>query len=173
MRSSLFVLALFVIGCSQQPAPPSTSASATSASVTDADEAGHAHDRDHRKTLHLGKYHADLTAHISAKDGNELDIFVETVDAEPKPVALTAVKILGKATREGDDKEYDLTFEPAPASERPKDEKPGTCSHYVAKAPFMKPDDTLTVTISVELDGRVRKCSWKNFEVKKFTHHVE
>ena len=55
----------------------------------------------------------------------------------------------------------------------PKGEVAGTCSHYVAKAKFLKPTDTLTVVVEVEIDGRKRKCTWKNFEVAKFTHAAE
>jgi hypothetical protein len=29
------------------------------------------------------------------------------------------------------------------------------------------------VTIETELDGRKRKATWKNFDVKKYTHHAE
>ena len=68
------------------------------------------------------------------------------------------------------DKEYDLIFEPAPPDERPKDEKPGTCSHYVAKAPFMKGTDILTVTMKVVIREKERTVIWKDFDVKKFGH---
>ncbi|MGL6074322.1 MAG: hypothetical protein ACRC8S_09185 [Fimbriiglobus sp.] len=171
MRFLAFLLLLAIVGCSSST---STSAPVTTAVTTNADsEADHTHDVNFRKTAHLGKHHAQLTAHISSKTGNELDLFLETTDEKPTPVALPLTKIVGTATRDGFLSPYELIFEPAPASERPKDEKPGTCSHFVAKAPWMKPDDTLVVTITAELSGRDRKATWKNFEVKKFTHHTE
>jgi hypothetical protein len=64
-------------------------------------------------------------------------------------VALAVVKITGTARR--DAAEFPLTFAPAPADERPKREAAGTCSHYVAKAAFLKPTDTLTVVVEVAI----------------------
>jgi hypothetical protein len=122
---------------------------------------------------HAGPYHAKLTFHLSAKEGNELDLHFETVGKPAKPYALTFDKLTAKAKRDGDDKEYDVTFEPAPADERPKDEKPGTCSHYVAKAPFLKDTDTVTVTMKVVIREKERTVRWQNLEVKKYSHKHE
>ena len=137
-------------------------------------EKGHDESHDHSSgkmmISHLGKHHAKLTAHLSAKGGNELDVYVETID-DPTPVALPLLKLTGVARRGAE--EFPVTFEPAPADERPQGEAAGSCSHFVAKAAFLKPDDTLTVVIEVELDGRKRKCTWRNFEVAKFTHAAE
>ena len=169
---ALALLAPLAIGGCSNPAAPTTPMTSKVA-VEGHDEDDHDHARGKMMIAHLGKYHAGLTAHISAKDGNELDIFVETVAKSPEPVALPLPTLTAKARREGDEREYDLTFEPAPASERPKGEPPGSYSHYVAKAPFLKADDNLTVVVEVELDGRKRKCTWRGFDVKKFTHHAD
>ena len=120
---------------------------------------------------HAGPHHAKLTFHLSAKEGNELDLHFETVGK--KPYALAFDKLSAKAKRDGDDKEYDVTFEPAPADERPKDEKPGTYSHYVAKAPFLKETDTITVTMKVVIREMERTVRWQNLEVKKYSHKHE
>lgn len=120
---------------------------------------------------HAGPYHAKLTFHLSAKTGNEMDLHFETVSK--KPYALTFDKLTAKAKREGDEKEYDVTFEPAPADERPKDEKPGTFSQYVAKAPFLKETDTVTVTMKVVIRERERTVRWQNLEVKTYSHKHE
>ncbi len=169
MRRLLFAATLAALaGCSTQTAPttPATQKLAT--------EGGHdENDHDHGKAMaaHLGKHHALLTAHISSKTGNELDILIESTDKEPQPGALPLTKLTG--TLKLGDAEYPLTFEPAPADERPQGEAAGTCSHFVAKAPLLKPDDTVTVTVETELDGRKRKATWKNFNVKKYTHHAD
>jgi hypothetical protein len=163
----LCVLALFAVGCSRAPAPvPVTAATGKTGH-------GHSHARDKMLAADVGKYHAWLTAHLSNKDGNELDIFFETSDKQPKPVALPLTGFTAKAARAGDDKEYELRFEPAPADERPKDEAAGTCSHFVAKAPWMKPDDVLTITADVELNGRVRQAKWTKFIPRQYAHHIE
>ena len=72
----LFALVLF--GCSK-PKTPATFRS---------DEPDHTHERDKLKLADAGHYHAGLTAHLSQKDGNELDVFFETADAAHKPVPL-------------------------------------------------------------------------------------
>ena len=59
-------------------------------------------------------------------------------------------------------------------SERPKGEKPGTCSHFVAKAPWMKPTDKLYVAAKVTLPGEGEvTVRWKDFNPKKFAHHED
>ena len=169
---TLFLLAglTALAGCSN-PVPPPTTPATQKLTQEHAHDENHDHNAGQMMTGHLGKYHAKLTAHLSAKDGNELDVFVETIADAPTPVALPTLTITGTARRDGE--EFPLTFEPAPADERPKLEAAGTCSHYVAKATFLKPTDTLTVVIEVEIDGRKRKCTWKNFELAKFTHASE
>jgi hypothetical protein len=119
----------------------------------------------------LGRAHAALTAHLSQKEGNELDVLFKTMDEkDPKPIALPAsAKVTARATRPGDEKDYKLEFEPAPKEER-KDDPEGKCSHYSAKAPWMKPDDQLTVVLTVEIDGTIKKCTWTTFNPKKHAH---
>jgi hypothetical protein len=163
----LCVLALFAVGCSRSSVPvPVTAATGTAGH-------GHSHTRDKMLAADVGKYHAWLTAHLSSKTGNELDIFFETGEKQPKPAALPLSSFTAKATRAGDDTVHELRFEPAPADERPKGEAAGTCSHFVAKAPWMKPDDVLTITADVEINGRVRQAKWAKFEPKKYAHHIE
>ena len=172
MRTFLLLAGLTALaGCTDTaPTNPATPATQALPQEKGHDE-GHDHSAGKMMISHLGKYHANLTAHLSAKDGNELDLFVETIADAPTPVALPTLKLTGTAKRDGE--EFALTFEPAPADERPKGEAAGTCSHFVAKAAFLKPTDTLTVVVEVELDGRKRKCTWKEFEVAKFTHAAE
>ena len=164
MRTLAFLAALALVGCNQSKDREQSSAT-KKIHDHDADEDDHGDN-----VQHAGPYHAKLTSHLSEKEGNELDLHFETVGLTPKPIALALEKIAAKAKRAGDDKEYDLTFEPAPADERPKDEKPGTCSHYVAKAPFMKSTDILTVTMKIVIREKERTVEWKDFEVKKFGH---
>jgi hypothetical protein len=129
---------------------------------------GHSHERDKMLLADLGKkFHAGLTAHLSRKDGNELDLVIETTDGKPAPLPLT--KVTAKAKRAGDAAEYDLLFEPAPKDER-KDDPDGTCSRFTAKAPWMKADDTLTVTATIEADGKRYPVEWAEFNPKKYAH---
>ena len=144
---------------------------------------GHEHHRDKMMVAHAAKYHVYLTAHLSSKDGNELDVFVEGEEGSPStekgahetpnPAAIPVEKFIAKAKRDGEDKEYELTFEPAPANERPDNEALGMCSHFVAKAGWMKPDDVLTITGEIDLDGRIRKPKWKEFVPRKYAHHID
>jgi hypothetical protein len=159
---ALLLALLLALGCGQSTAPTNP---APAPSHEDDDN----HHRDGMMIEHAGPYHAALTSHLSAKDGNELDLFFETL-RDAKPVALAVESIAAKAKRAGDDKEYDLTFLPAPAKERPKDEEAGKCSHFVAKAPFLKPTDTLTVTLKVVIRDKERTVTWEEFDVKKFHH---
>lgn len=141
--------------------------------------AAHAHDDDHPhergKMLiaDVGKYHALLTAHLSQKDGHELDVFFETTDEkDPKPVAMPLERFTAQATTGGGDP-HELSFEPAPAAERPKDEKPGACSHFVAKAPWLKPGEKYYVVAKLTLDGQSVTARWKEFDPKKYAHHED
>jgi len=111
----LAIVAAFAVGCSAPASsPPKT---------TTTGGAPHAHDPgDHNhargKTLLAsgGKYNALLTSHLSAKDGNELDVFVEDKDG---PYALD-VKELEAVARVGDGDEVTVPFSCAPAHERPR-----------------------------------------------------
>jgi hypothetical protein len=135
---------------------------------------GHSHERGKMLIADAGKkYPALLTAHLSKKDGNELDIFFETADdKKPTPVAfpLKSFKAQVKPA-EGPPKE--VVFECAPANERPKGEKPGTCSHFVAKVPWMKATDSLYVVVRLKLDGEDLSIRWRNFNPKKYAHHED
>lgn len=118
-----------------------------------------------------GPYHAALTAHRSSKDGNELDVFFETANDAHSPVPLPLPNITA-AARTANGNEHTLQFEPAPKDER-KDDPDGQCSHFVAKAGWMKPDDVLTVTATVMIQAKPTLIEWKNFNPKKYAHHDE
>lgn len=167
IRRCGFLLAVALAGCS---ASSSTAPSIRSAPVEQ--EHGHSHERDKMMIADAGPIHAALTAHL-AKDGNELDIFLESADKDAKPHALPLTSLIVKVRRAGDATERTLTFEPAPADERPKGEPEGKCSHFVAKAGWMNRDDTLTVTGEIEVDGRKHAVEWKEFVPGKFAHHDE
>jgi hypothetical protein len=158
---ALFALAL--CGC------PANKPAATFESKPD--EHDHVHERDNMKFEDAGPYHAGLTAHLSQKEGNELDIFFETVaqPAKPAPVDMKNFKAIAKTA---DGKQHNLTFEPAPKDER-KDDPEGKCSHYVAKAPWMKAEDVLTVTAAATINGKPTTIEWKDFNPKKYAHHID
>jgi hypothetical protein len=135
---------------------------------------GHSHERGKMLLADVGrKYHALLTAHLSPQ-GNELDIFFERQDDKnPVPAAVPLASFTAHITVAGETQARELIFEPAPAEERPKDEKPGTCSHFVAKAPWMKPGDTLHVVLNLTLEGERYRVTWEKFNPKKYAHHEE
>ena len=184
---------LFVVGCggtSSMPAKPgntgTTPAQTDNVNHKDGDQAthkdaghkegeaahGHSHERGKMLIADAGSVHALLTAHLAAA-GNELDIFLETpVDKDPQPVAIAVESFEAQATA-GEGESQTLTFEPAPAEERPAGEKEGACSHFVAKAPWMKPEDDLLVGAKFTVDGKEVVARWKNFNPKKYAHHVE
>lgn len=132
-------------------------------------EAPHSHDRGHMLLVDFGPYHAGLTAHLSKKEGNELDILIETADADPKPVPLPVISFAASATRPGDAEPYALMFEPAPKDERMGDPE-GKCSHFTAKAGWIKHEDKLTVTATLPLEGKPTEIRWTDFNPKKYAH---
>lgn len=163
-RLVLVPLALFAFvlcGC-PAPKPPATFKS---------EDHGHSHERDKMKLADAGHYHAALTAHLSQKDGNELDVFFETADESPRPVPLPFMNFKAIA-KTSDGKEHALDFEPAPKDER-KDDPDGKCSHFVAKAGWMKPTDALTVTTTVTIHDKPTPIEWKDFNPKKYAHHED
>lgn len=186
----------FIAGCGTTSSTPTTPASSTAASVK-RDHAEHgdhkggdhaAHKDDHHKggegahthshergkmlIADAGSVHALLTAHLAAA-GNELHIYFETpVDKDPQPVAIAVESFEAQATA-GEGESQTVTFEPAPAEERPAGEKAGIYSHFVAKAPWMKPEDDLLVVAKFTVDGKESVARWKNFSPKKYAHHVE
>jgi hypothetical protein len=114
------------------------------------------------------KAHIGLTAHISKKEGNALDVFFETFDGKPLTISEKA-KLTAEVVR-GEEK-FKLDFEPAPKDER-KDDPAGQCSRFAADAPWLKPDDTLkSVTLTIE--GTAEKVVWIDFNVKKYSHVEE
>lgn len=159
--AALATLAAALCGCPDRK-PPATFQS---------EPHDHAHERDKMLLADAGPYHAALTAHLSSKDGNELDVFFETTDAPPKPVPLPLAKFAATATA-ADGTKHALEFEPASKDERQGDPE-GKCSHFVAKAPWMKPDDVLTVSATVAIDGKPTAVEWKDFNPKKYAHHVD
>lgn len=117
------------------------------------------------------KCHAGLTAHLSEKEGNELDIFFESFDKEPKPVAIPmTAKVTARVTRKGDDDPKNLSFEPAEKDER-KGDPDDKCSRFAAKAPWMKPDDMLDVVLSVDVGGQIKKVTFSKFVPKEKAHN--
>jgi hypothetical protein len=157
----LALLAALSFGCGKEKAPTTFQSEAHD----------HAHERDKMLLSDAGPHHAALTAHLSQKEGNELDIFFETTDDPPKPVPLRAGKVVATATGI-DGVSHPLEFVPAPPEER-KGDPGGQCSHFVAKAPWMKPEDVLTVVAHVTVEGKPRVVTWTNFNPKKYAHHVE
>jgi hypothetical protein len=159
--------ALILAGCTPEPKP---TVFETKHGEHKHDDPNHVHERDKMMLADYGPHHAGLTAHLSEKEGNELDVLFETVDKkDPKPLPLSLTKFTGRATRAGDDKVYTLEFEPAPKDER-KDDPDGKCSHFSAKAPWMKPEDVLSVTVTTEIDKKETKAIWIDFVPKKFNH---
>jgi hypothetical protein len=156
-------LAVLIAGCKPENKPT------VFESKHDEHDHGHTHDRDKMMLKDFGPYHAGLTAHLSKKDGNELDILFETVEKEPKPVPLLLAKLTARVTRTGDDKIYTLEFEPAEKEER-KDDPDGKCSHFTAKAPWIRHEDMLTLTLTTTLDGQEKKVVWVDFNPKTYAH---
>lgn len=192
--SGVFLLAT---GCDRsKPAPPSPAGPTAKPGATDhsktkhepdegahSHDAGHSHDesdhghghgpvRDDMLIADAGPYHVLLRAHL-ATDGNELHILFETPDVKnPKPMPIPVASFEAQATA-GEGESPTLMFEPAPAEGRPKDEKAGTSSQFVAKAPWMKPDDNLLVVAKFTVDGKELVARWKEFVPRKYSHHVE
>jgi hypothetical protein len=161
-------LAFALCGCS--PADPAATHTPAPATFKSADH-GHTHERGKLKLADAGHYHAALTAHLSSKDGNELDVFFETADAPPKPVPLPFARFTATATT-ADGTAHVLEFKPAPPDERAGDPA-GACSHFVAKAGWMKPTDALTVTARVTIHDKPTAIEWADFDPKKYAHHDE
>ena len=121
-------------------------------------------------TLPDGKLvHAILTAHLDEKDGNELDVIFEMHDKdEPYAIPIDA-EVTARVTRKGDGEEKNLNFKPADKDER-KGDPDGKCSRFSAETKWMKPDDELTVTLSVKYDGKLKKATYAGFVPKDSAH---
>lgn len=174
-RHTLLGALLTCAGACSSPSTPSTPPKTT---VTAGAPHPHAQahvpgDHNHARGKMLlasdGTYNALLTAHLSAKDGNELDIFVEDKDG---PHALTA-KTLEAMAQVGDGEKRTVTFACAPADERPAKEAEGTCSHYVAKVPWMRVGEKLRVETALPVGNARVAMVWRDFEAKKYAHHEE
>lgn len=164
LRVCIPLVALALCGCFNDPKPVPT--------AFKSEAHGHSHERDNMMIEDAGHYHAALTAHLSSKEGgNELDILFETIDTPPKPLPLPIAKFTATA-KTADGKEHKLEFEPAPMDER-KGDPAGKCSHFSAKAVWMKAEDVLTVTTTVDIDGKPTPIVWKDFNPKKYAHHIE
>ena len=129
---------------------------------------GHTHERDKMMLADAGVYHAGLTAHLSSKTGNELDVFFETADQDHKPVPLPLKSFTATAKTAGGGEQV-LEFSPAPKDKR-KDDPDSKCSHFVATAAWMKADDSLSVIAVIEIDNKKERIEWKGFNPKKFAH---
>lgn len=174
--TTLATLARLFIGATLVCAPAACSAPATTPKTT-VTGAAHAHnpgDHNHERGKMLlasdGSYNALLTSHLSAKDGNELDIFVEDKDG---PYALSAKTLTATARLAGESEKHEISFECAPADERPANEGAGTCSHYVAKVPWMASTANLRVDTSLPIGSRSVPMVWHQFSAKKYAHHEE
>jgi len=162
-RNSMVLFALvgvFICGCKPENKP-------TVFENKHDEHEHHSHERGNMMLADFGPYHAGLTAHLSKKEGNELDIVFETVDEKPQPLPLA--KLTAKASISGEEKTYTLEFEPAEKDER-KGDPDGKCSRFTAKAPWMKHEQMLTVVLTAPLDGQEKKAIWTDFNPKKYAH---
>lgn len=169
MRVVILGCLVLVAGCGENAPPPAPVVSAKGSSHED----GHDHSRETMLLTDAGPYHAGLTAHFSADQGNELDITFETIGKDPQPVALPIEKFIAEAKRTRDGMVFTLEFEPAPASERPENEPAGSCSHFVAKAPWLHTKDELTVSVDLEIRNKIQTVVWNGFIPEKYAHHPE
>lgn len=116
---------------------------------------------------------ARLTSHLSAKDGNELDVFFVTDSKSAAPHAVKLTSFTAIVT--GGVTPFTVTFEPAPADERPAGEVDG-CSHFVAKASEMEAK-TLELSVTAQLaltaGSAPIEVRWEKFDAVKYAHHVE
>lgn len=151
-----------IAGCSQPSTPPKT-AHAHTHNASD-----HNHDRGQMMIASDGLVDALLTAHLSSKSGNELDVFVEKSGS---PLALTTTELSASVDVAGERKT--LAFECAPADERPTDEREGTCSHFVARAEWMRPGQAIRVETELPLRRGDIAYVWRGFEPVRYAHHVE
>lgn len=149
-------------GCaSSSPAAPKAAANSHNAS-------DHNHDRGQMMIASDGFIDALLTAHLSSKTGNELDVFVEKAG---EPLALTTTEL--RAIAEVERKQKELAFECAPRKERPATEREGTCSHFVARAGWLRPGQDVRVETTLPLRRGDIAYVWRGFEAMRYAHHVE
>lgn len=162
---ALVVAVSTLVGCGARPEPK---VAASHAHPHSHDPSDHNHDRGSMMIASDGWVDALLTAHLSSKDGNELDVFVER---SGKPLALGTTELRAKAEVGG--VERALVFACAPAEERPTGEADGTCSHFVARAGWMNADDALRVEAALPLRRGDVGYVWRAFSPRKYAHHVD
>ncbi len=157
-----------LLGCSDKPV--------SSTQPTQFTSKGHDHDHDRGRLMLADaelpggkKCHAALTAHLSKKGEHALEVSFETFGTDPKPVLLPENSRLTLQVRRGEES-FTLQLEPGPKDERKTDPE-GQCSRFEAAAKWLKPDDKLTVTLTVA--GSDAKTVWTDFEVKKYSHTVD
>jgi hypothetical protein len=163
-KTLAFVLAgLSVLGgCAASPPAPKP------LTLHSHDASDHNHDRGQMMIASDGFIDALLTAHLSSKTGNELDVFVEKAGV---PLALTTTEL--RATAVVGSARQELAFECAPREERPQGERDGTCSHFVARAPWVRPGEPIRVATTLPLRRGDIAYVWRGFEAKRYAHHVE
>lgn len=167
---SLVVLfGAFVVGCAGAAAPARTTTTAGAVHPHTHNPGDHNHAKGKMLMSSDGTYDALLTAHLSAKDGNELDIFIEDKDG---PFALTS-STLTASVRGAGAEERAVTFECAPANERPAGEPRERCSHFVAKTPWLRVGEKLHVESALPIVDHPVKMVWRDFEARTYAHHEE
>lgn len=171
-RWGITALVAFGVGCSAPAsAPPKTTVTggAPHLHAHSHDPGDHNHARGKMLLASDGSYNALLTSHLSAKDGNELDVFVEDKDG---PYALD-VKELEAVARAGEGDKITVSFSCAPAHERPANEADGKCSHFVAKTPWMRVGVVLRVETALPIGDKTIAMVWREYEPRKYAHHEE
>jgi hypothetical protein len=136
-------------------------------------QGGHSHEKGKMLIADFGPYHALLTAHLS-KSGHDLHLFVESAGADANPVAIPVELLQGRVqVRRADGGVREIEFRPAPADERPPGEAGGTCSHFVAKVPWLEPDTEHRVILETEMGGEKIIGRWNSFVPRKYAHHED
>ncbi len=170
VAASFALVAAVSVGCAAPASsPPKVTAGAPHVHAHSHDPGDHNHARGKMLLASDGSYNALLTSHLSAKDGNELDIFVEDKDG---PYALDA-KTLEAVARAGEADGVTVSFSCAPAAERPAQEAPGKCSHFVAKTPWMSVGVVFRVETDLPIGDRRVRMVWRDYEARKYAHHEE
>ncbi len=152
----------FLVGCDKKPAPTEFKGK----------NEGHQHNEKTTQDLTMpdGKLvHAILTAHLDEKKGNELDVIFELHDKDESFPIPADAKVTARITRKEDPEAKNLEFKPAEMDER-KGDPDGKCSRFSADTKWMKPDDELTVVLSVEYDGKLKKATYTGFVPKDSAH---
>lgn len=164
-----FVMGL-IVGCAS-PAKPIAATPQPHAHPHSHDPSDHNHARGHMLMASDGTTEALLTSHLSSKSGNELDVFVER-NGKPFGVPATTMTALAKTPGEAD---KHIAFECAPRDERPAAEPDDVCSHFVAKTPWMKTGAPMLVKAELPVNERTNSSTfvWREFEARRYAHHVE